>query len=290
MLEALGHRLAAFLSQEGHLHSTSPPTNQEVLKRTIRPADVLLVEGTSIISAAIKYLTQSTWSHAALYVGDAIQGTGEPRDDHMLVEANLMEGVRWIDLQRYAGFHCRVCRPVGLSEGDIKRVVSHATGQIGRAYDTRNIVDLARYLLPTPPVPTSWRRKMIAFGSGDPTRAICSGLVAESFETIGYPVLPDVTYFKSTRSDCLDCMEEVMRVRHHSLYVPRDFDVSPYFEIVKPSLVEGFDYRALNWVGSHDAQRDIRRGPRDKNRPPTSHTWRVPWSASISTQRPLPRR
>src|SRR5277367_1778607 len=85
MLEALGHRLATFLSREGHVHSTSPPTNQEVLKRTIRPADVLLVEGTSIISTAIKYLTQSTWSHAALYVGDAIQGMGEPRDDHILV-------------------------------------------------------------------------------------------------------------------------------------------------------------------------------------------------------------
>jgi len=52
--------------------------------------------------------------------------------------------------------------------------------------------------------------------------------------------------------ESIDCVEQIMRVRHHSLYVPRDFDVSPYFEIVKPSLVESFDYRALNWVGSHD--------------------------------------
>src|SRR5271154_7294386 len=108
MLEPLGHWLATFLSREGHVHSTSPPTNQEDLKRTLRPADVLLVEGTSIISIAIKYLTQSTWSHAALYVGDAVQGTGEPRDDHILVEADLMQGVRSVDLRRYAGFHCRV--------------------------------------------------------------------------------------------------------------------------------------------------------------------------------------
>jgi hypothetical protein len=84
---------------------------------------------------------------------------------------------------------------------------------------------------------------MIAFGSGDPTRAICSGLIAQSFETIGYPVLPDVTYFKAARSDCPDCVEEVTRVRHHSLYVPRDFDVSPYFEIVKPNLIASFNYR-----------------------------------------------
>ncbi len=255
MLEALGHRLATFLSRERHVHGTSPATNQEFLKLALRPADVLLVEGTSVISTAIKYLTQSTWSHAALFVGDAIQGTG----DYSFVEADLVEGVRSVGLQNYAGYHCRVCRPIGLSESDVERVVAYATAQVGHAYDTRNIVDLARYLLPTPPVPSSWRRKMIAFGSGDPTRAICSGLIAQSFETIGYPVLPDVTYFNAARSDCPDCVEEVMRVRHHSLYVPRDFDVSPYFEVVKPSLIASFNYRDLKWEEKQDVQLDIGR-------------------------------
>ena len=259
MLEALSHRLAAFLSRERHVHGTSPPTNQDFLKRALRPADVLLVEGTSLIAAGIKYLTQSTWSHAALFVGDALQGTGGPREDYMFVEADLMEGVRSVGLQKYAGYHCRVCRPVGLSESDVERVVAYATAQVGHAYDKRNIVDLARYLLPTPPVPSSWRRKMIAFGSGDPTRAICSGLIAQSFETIGYPVLPDVTHFKAARSDCPDCVEEVMRVRHHSLYVPRDFDVSPYFEVVKPSLIAGFNYRDLKWEEKQDVPLDIGR-------------------------------
>src|SRR5271166_4369188 len=142
MLEALGHQLAAFLSRERHVHGTSPPTNQEFLKRTLRPADVLLVEGTSIIATAIKYLTQSTWSHAALYVGDGFRGTREPGGDHGFVEADLMDGVRSAGLQRYAGFHCRICRPVGLSSGDVKQVLTYASGQIGHAYDKRNIVDL----------------------------------------------------------------------------------------------------------------------------------------------------
>ena len=65
-------RLAAFLSQDRHGHSTSPPTDPSLLRRALRPGDVLLVEGTSIIATAIKYLTQSTWSHAALYVGDPL--------------------------------------------------------------------------------------------------------------------------------------------------------------------------------------------------------------------------
>ena len=36
-------------------------------------------------------------------------------------------------------------------------------------------------------------------------------------------------------------------MRHHSLYVPRDFDVSPYFEIVKPTLACGFNHHLLRW-------------------------------------------
>jgi hypothetical protein len=30
--------------------------------------------------------------------------------------------------------------------------------------------------------------------------------------------------------------------------MPRDFDISPYFEIVKPTIVRGFDYTALHWA------------------------------------------
>ena len=42
------------------------------LAATLRPGDVLLVEGNTRLSVAIKYLTQSTWSHAALFVGAAV--------------------------------------------------------------------------------------------------------------------------------------------------------------------------------------------------------------------------
>jgi hypothetical protein len=40
---------------------------------------------------------------------------------------------------------------------------------------------------------------------------------------------------------------EVLHLRHPSLFVPRDFDLSPYFEVVKPALVNGFDHRRLVW-------------------------------------------
>ena len=32
------------------------------------------------------------------------------------------------------------------------------------------------------------------------------------------------------------------------LYVPRDFDISPYFKIVKPMLEESFDYKGVHWA------------------------------------------
>jgi hypothetical protein len=51
--------------------------SEDVLRAVLRPADVLLVEGNTRISTAIKHLTQSTWSHAALYVGsDEAAGPG----------------------------------------------------------------------------------------------------------------------------------------------------------------------------------------------------------------------
>ena len=46
------------------------PNDIAALKRHIRKGDVVLVEGNERISECIKYLTQSSWSHSALYVGD----------------------------------------------------------------------------------------------------------------------------------------------------------------------------------------------------------------------------
>ena len=39
------------------------------LEFAMQPGDILLVEGNQRVSSAIKYLTQSTWSHAAFYIG-----------------------------------------------------------------------------------------------------------------------------------------------------------------------------------------------------------------------------
>jgi hypothetical protein len=150
-------------------------------------------------------------------------------------------------MEEYAGLNARICRPIGMSEEDRKKVSEFAIGRIGNRYDLRNILDLARYLLPTPPVPACFRRRLIGLGSGDPTRAICSSLIAQAFQSIGFPILPSVDSRSANSPECPGCIEEVYKIRHHSLFTPRDFDVSPYFRIIKPLESEAFDFKALIW-------------------------------------------
>ena len=216
----------------------------ELVAMTIRPADVLLVEGPrSKINSAIRYLTQSTWSHSALYVGLGA-GLGE-RDGEplVLVEAELGKGVIASPLSKYQTFNTRICRPVGLTPEDRVDVIRYATERIGYAYDLKNIIDLMRYFLPNPPVPMRWRRRMIALGSGEPTRAICSTLIAQAFEAVRYPILPEVRRVDD------ESRKEILHIRHHSLYAPRDFDISPFFAVIKPTIETGFDYKKMQWDG-----------------------------------------
>jgi hypothetical protein len=101
-------------------------------------------------------------------------------------------------------------------------------------------------------VPQRWRRRMLSLGSGDPTRAICSTLIAQAFQSIHYPILPIVSITDRSGPDCPACVDEILQLRHHSLYAPRDFDVSPYFAVVKPTLALGFDFHHLQWVDDRD--------------------------------------
>lgn len=241
VLEWIGHRLAGKLNEPSPGYLPFTPSDFDLLTRILRPGDVLLVEGRDRVSNAIKYLTQSTWSHVAIHVGPRF---ADP--SHVLVEVNLGEGCVSVPLTKYARYNTRVCRPVGLTAEECAAVTDFMIAHIGLQYDLRNIWDMLRYLLPNPPVPVRWRRRMLAFGSGDPTRAICSSLIAQAFQTVRYPILPDVRQVKA-RAGSGFAQAEILHIRHHSLYAPRDFDLSPWFQIVKPTLVRGFDPHKLVW-------------------------------------------
>ena len=115
-----GKRLARYLVREVHIHNAAPPTRPERLLAVLKPGDVLLVEGNSKISSAIKYLTQSTWSHAALFVGEHLgQSGGNPW--HCFVDADTVEGVRSVGLEAFTNLHTRICRPVGLTDQESRK-------------------------------------------------------------------------------------------------------------------------------------------------------------------------
>lgn len=255
-LHFIGRLLAGFLTAPSRAPYANAPTDPELLARTIRPGDVLLVDGRQRISTAIKYLTQSTWSHAALCTDSEACRDRSPHP--ILIEADAIEGVRIVTIDAFAGLHTRICRPVGLTDSEIAAVIADATRHLGDSYDLRNVIDLARYLCPTPPVPSSWRRRMIALGSGEPTKAICSTLVAQAFQSIRYPILPEITQELLDDPECAGCVRDILHIRHHSLFTPRDFDVSPYFKVIKPTLEQAFDHRILVWAETHSVQQSSR--------------------------------
>ena len=244
ILEWVGQRLASKLRVESSGYKPYTPSDFATLSRTLRPGDILLVEGNERVSIVIKYLTQSTWSHAAIFVGNALPAPKDGEERAQLIEVNLGEGCVAVPLSKYETFNTRICRAKSLRKKDCDFVVAFMVGKLGVKYDLRNILDLLRYFFPTPPVPVRWRRRMIAFGSGDPTRAICSSLIAQAFQGIQYPILPKILVDGDKGEFA---RREMLQIRHHSLFTPRDFDLSPYFEVIKPTLAKGFDYRNLVW-------------------------------------------
>jgi hypothetical protein len=243
ILDRVGALVARQVTKPTSGYEPYAAARPELLAITLRPCDVLLIEGSGTkASTAIRYLTQSTWSHTALYVGVA-PGLGEQNGEPLvLVEAELGKGVIASPLSKFATYNTRICRPIGLLPEDRAAVVRYAVERLGHEYDVKNIIDLLRYFLPQPPVPARWRRRMIALGSGEPTRAICSTLIAQAFQSVRYPILPRVQRVDD------ESRREILHIRHHTLFTPRDFDVSPFFAIVKPTIETGFDYKDLAWA------------------------------------------
>lgn len=247
IFEKIGAKLARHLSASRENNKQVATCAPDKLSGSLRSGDVLLVEGNSAFSTAIKYLTQSSWSHAAIYVGESLPTVAGKEEQPVLIEADINDGVRSVALSKYTAFHTRICRPVGLDQDDIDKIIQYVIARLGYKYDLRNIIDLARYLFPLPLVPARFRRRLLALGSSDPTQAICSSLIAQAFQSIKYPILPEVVVQQSDDPACLACYKEMHHIRHHSLFTPRDFDVSPYFQIIKPTLEYDFDPHAILW-------------------------------------------
>ncbi len=245
LMNRLGKWIAGVLSRPRKRYFRFTPSDEGLLETALQPGDILLVEGNTRISSVIQYLSQSTWSHACFYTGPAAEEASGV-EKAVLIEADLVEGVIAIPLSKYTNFNTRICRPIGLKKNDLAKVSQFILDRLGHRYDLRNIFDLLRYFLPTPPVHSVYRRRLIAFGSGDPSQAICSTLIAQAFQQVRYPILPR---YCPPGGVCIPSTGEQdhLQQRHFSHFTPRDFDSSPYFQVIKPTLENGFDFHTLEW-------------------------------------------
>lgn len=231
-----------------------PLSDFERIRYEVRPCDVLLIEGRNHVSDVIKFITQSAWSHAALYVGrihdiedpiiryKALEYFNGTPDTQLLIEGIIGKGTVITPLSFYRQDHIRICRPRGLSPRDAQHIIKFAVGKLGNDYDVRQVLDLARFLLPWPIIPRQWYSSLFNAKSDQSTRTVCSTMIAEAFQAVHFPIMADVIKNKETGIE--------LHNKNTRLYTPRDFDYSPYFEIIKYPFVAFEDqaaYRKLPW-------------------------------------------
>lgn len=231
-----------------------PLCDFERIRYEVRPCDVILVEGRSQVSEIIKTITQSPWTHSALYIGrihdiddeqllNRVHSfyDGNPHEQ-LVIEAWLGEGTVVNPLSKYSGETLRICRPAGLSRDDAQQVMKYTLHHLGFEYDVRQLLDLARFLFPYGIIPRRWRSSLFEHNAGLPTRSVCSSMIAAAFASVKFPVLPVL----EERNDGTLRMIQ----RNARLFTPSDFDYSPYFDIIKcPQLDFGHQshYRNLPW-------------------------------------------
>lgn len=234
-----------------------PLSDFERFSEEIKACDVVLVEGRSRVSDVIRWVTQSSWTHTAMYIGclsdiddpavrEAIrrQFDGEP-GRQLIIESELGLGTVVRPLDSYACEHLRVCRPRGLSAAARRDVIRYAVGRLGTPYNVRQIFDLLRFLFPWFIMPRRWRSTLFEANAGDSTHTVCSTMIAEAFGSVDYPILPLVKRIENGRL--------VLYRRNPRLCTPADFDYSPYFDIVKYPFLDMQRYADRYLSRSDDA-------------------------------------
>lgn len=231
-----------------------PLSDFDRLRYEIRPGDVILVEGRSPVSEIIKTITLSNWTHSSIYIG-RLHNIDDPAlrnyiqkfyhggmDDQLIIESQLGEGTIVDNISKYRDDHLRICRPTSITRSDSQKVIAYSINSLGTNYNVRQILDLARFLFPYAILPRRWRSSLFEHNAGTPTHTVCSTMMAEAFASVHYPILP-----------VLHRNEEgqlMMYKRNTQLITPKDFDYSPYFDVIKYPILD-FDelaiYQRMPW-------------------------------------------
>lgn len=261
ILKYLRQKLLRKLEKPRHDYEQRTYNNMSKLYGVIQPGDVVLVEGRSEMSRLIKLFSNSHWSHVAMYVGPYLVRDNVLEKNlylskfnksahHMIVEAYSGKGVIAEPLEKYKNYNIRICRPYGIEKTDLENVIQDIMTKIGNNYDDQNIIELALMGLQTVFHSRNKISLKACLGNCNDFQVICSGMIAQAFQKVGYPILPSIE--PSTRMD--EYSENnpyggCLRMKHYTQIFPKDFDLSPNFEVIKHNLigVKKFDYKLL-WV------------------------------------------
>lgn len=238
--------------------------NLDSLYKYIRKGDVVLIEGSSELSRIIKLFSSSHWSHNAMYVGDELVKRGQPFREkylqefgedarHLIIEAFTGQGVVAAPLRKYRDHNIRVCRPFTINSKDLQSVIAEVISNLGKLYDQKNIIDIALMLLPSWINPFKKRSIRACLGNCNNFQVICSGMIARAFQRVGYPIVPGLYPLEDEQKiSNKNPYGAKLVMRHYSQVLPRDFDLSPNFEIIKFNIITGgkFNYKSLPWDDS----------------------------------------
>ncbi|MCG8668614.1 MAG: hypothetical protein MI867_04305 [Pseudomonadales bacterium] len=229
----------------------------ERVRQSLKPGDVILVEGRSTLDNKIKKLTQSQWSHSALYIGRLIDIEDSDikmlirthidceSDTPLIVHSKLGVGTCIEHLLELEREHLRICRPKGLAKKDTEQTIRYALSVAGTDKEEYQLFDILRFFFPWSLLPQSWRLPAFKYNFGKHVELASSNLIANAFGFVQFPIMPLV---KTTQ----DGSTQLLR-RKPKLCLPADFDTSPYFEIVKYPFIDFANYSGHNlipWKGS----------------------------------------
>src|SRR5882757_2401001 len=151
--------------------------------------------------------------------------SSDPRPDR----SNIEDGVVSAPLSKYLHCQTRICRPVGLSEADCEKGCRYASAHSSRLrFQERHrplalSVTTAHDAALAPPIDRARVRRCQPYH-----------LLFADCASIRRHALPDFAQDNAFRQP--DGVPRGRRNPPLALYAPRDFDISPYFTVVKPKL------------------------------------------------------
>jgi hypothetical protein len=176
----------------------------EVSKDELQKGDVILISGRTRMANVIEWVTNSKWTHAALYIGDGL-----------LIESLVGEGVVIKSVDVYINDEIRICRHKDITKEKARDIINFMADHLEAKYDVRAIFDLLRLMAPIWIMPRKWRSTIFKDAFLD--KYTCSELITLAYNSVGLPIILG------------------LKAKAH---VPGDFDRSVYVDVIKPRPIK----------------------------------------------------